>query len=216
MKILFLLTSMLLFAEMQTIYAQKKIHLPNPNPPDTSIKAEPLRTVSGLMTGNQIAIRRTDWINDGTPLLTFKITSARITAGKLEFIGVGEKSQRLTAQLISTNARSANPWPSAASETAKNRKSTDQNRAEPGTAEKNEQTQSLYSSAESGSGCELLFLKMQFPAQSTPVQVGVVLAHQDNPRGNEINQAVCRIVRNLAANQKTGEQVSKLNQILKK
>ena len=78
--------------------------------------------------------------------------------------------------------------------------------------EANEQTQSLYSAGgEAGSGCEVLFLKLQAPQ---PVQLGVVLAHQDNPRGLEINQAVCRVVRGLEAKADVTAQVSELNGLL--
>lgn len=201
-------------------------------------RVEPLHTVSGVMKDNHIAVRRSDWINEGRPLFDLTLTSARVVDGHLEFTGAlqgagRQKSQPITATLISTNARSANPWPSATAPNAQPRQRAIQNaqgqqptanQAQPPgnpqaqqpteRSERNEQTQSLFSAGERGTGCELLYLKMQPPGQSAPLQLGVVLAHQDNGRGNVINQAVCRIVRALEAKQSTDEALAGLNRLL--
>ncbi|MFN7947556.1 MAG: hypothetical protein U0Z53_19560 [Blastocatellia bacterium] len=179
----------------------------------TSARVEPTRTASGVMKDRVISIRRSDWINDGTPLLDFKLTGARLTNGRLEFTGTAQtagQTRPLTALLASTSARSANPWPNASSNTAKDRKAAIKKER----GEVNEQTQSLYSAAEAGSGCELLFLKLTPPGAKTPLQVGVVLAHQDNPRGEEINHAVCRVVRALNNKRNTAEAIAGLNRLL--
>lgn len=179
----------------------------------TSARVEPPRTASGVMKDQVISIRRSDWINDGTPLLAFKMTGARLTGGRLEFTGTVQNAGRarpLTALLASTSARSANPWPNASSTTAKDRKAA----ARKERGEVNEQTQSLYSAAEAGSGCELLFLKLTPPGEKIPLQVGVVLAHQDNARGEEINHAVCRVVRTVNNKGNTAEAIAALNRLL--
>ena len=178
---------------------------------------EPLRVVSGLMTENRIAIQRSEWINRGAHLFDYTLTSARIVEGRLEFTGSlqkpGKQSPQIVAStLITTAARSANPWPGASSSTARARKPADPNKPE---AERNEQTQSLYSAeTDVGLGCELIYLKMIAPIQLQPIQIGVVLAHQDNNLGNEINQAICQIVRGLRAGTKVSEPLAKLNQLL--
>lgn len=202
----------------------------------TGIKAA--RTVSGVMKDNRIAVRRSDWINRGAPLFNVTLTDARIVEGRLEFTGSlqragRQKAQPLAATLVATSARSANPWPNANAPTSQPRQRAIQNaqgqqptanQAQPPgnpqapppaeRAERNEQTQSLFSAGESGTGCELLFLKMQPTAQAAPLQVGVVLAHQDNERGNEINKRVCRVVRALHAQENTDEALAKLKQSL--
>jgi len=96
----------------------------------------------------------------------------------------------------------------------------------PAGGEVTEQTQSLYTKVDTGTGCEIFFLQMQLPAQLTaatrasrPVQLGVVIAPMDNQRGEEINKHVCRIVRSLGSTQGGGQeaetQVAQLNQLLK-
>lgn len=87
-----------------------------------------------------------------------------------------------------------------------------------------EQTQSLYTSVDTGSGCELMFLKMQLSPQlaaaaraNQSVQLGVVLAPMDNQRGEQINGHICRIVRTLDGKQddKTLQaSIEQLNQML--
>lgn len=196
-------------------------------------------TASGVMKDNRIAISRSDWINRGAPLFNITLTGARIVDGRLEFTGSRQgagrqKAQAITATLVATSARSANPWPNANAPTSQPRQRAIQNaqgqqptanqtqpsgnpQAPPQAerAERNEQTQSLFSAGESGTGCELLFLKMQPTAQGAPpLQVGVVLAHQDNERGNEINKQVCRVVRALHAKESTDAALAKLNQAL--
>lgn len=180
-------------------------------------KIEPLRVLSGVMTGNRIAVERSDWINPGNPLFDYRLASARIVDGKLEFAGSLRSTKTktvttATARLITTASRSANPWPSAASATARERKPNV--KGERAAGEINEQTQSLYTPMEAGSGCELVYLKMKAPNQKTPVQVGVVLAAQDNEAGNQINQALCRVVRALNAKENTEEPLATLNHLL--
>lgn len=94
----------------------------------------------------------------------------------------------------------------------------------PADGEVTEQTQSLYTSVNTGSGCELMFLKMQLPPQvasaahaNQSVQLGVVLAPMDNQQGDRINNHMCRIVR--ALNLKQDDEnlrtsVAQLNQML--
>ena len=87
-----------------------------------------------------------------------------------------------------------------------------------------EQTQSLYTAVETGSGCEVMFLKMELPARrgvaaraSHPVQLGVVLAPTDNKAGEEINWAICRVVRMRDEGrdeQEIGKQLAQLNNLL--
>lgn len=94
----------------------------------------------------------------------------------------------------------------------------------PAAGEVNEQTQSLYATVDTGSGCEIFFLKMHLPAPlataaraGQPVQLGVVLAPMDNKAGEQINQRVCRVVRGLGGGQEgkgLESQVAELNQML--
>lgn len=94
----------------------------------------------------------------------------------------------------------------------------------PAGGEVTEQTQSLYTGIDTGSGCELMFLKMQLPAQiasaahaNQAVQLGVVLAPMDNQRGEQINNHMCRIVRALNSkqdNESLRTSVAQLNQML--
>lgn len=78
----------------------------------------------------------------------------------------------------------------------------------PASGEVSEQTQSLYTATDTGTGCELMFLKMQLSPQlaaaaraKESVQLGVVLAPMDNQRGEQINGHICRIVRTLDGKQ---------------
>jgi len=91
----------------------------------------------------------------------------------------------------------------------------------PAAGQVTEQTQSLYTAIDAGSGCDVLYVKMQLPPQlaararaTEPVQIGVVLATLDNKRGEEINRHVCRVVRALAAGQGVEEQLTQLNRLL--
>ncbi|MCI0338249.1 MAG: hypothetical protein L0226_11770 [Acidobacteria bacterium] len=179
---------------------------------------EPLREVSGVMKDNRIKVEQSDWINKGKPLFEYTLMSARIVDGRLEFTGslreAGKNEAAVTrAMLIATTARSANPWPGAGSSTARERRPTSQGQQRE-RGEATEQTQSLYSAAEAGSGCELLYLKMQAPRRSSPLQVGVVLAPRDNELGNQINQAVCRVVRAMNARENTNEALARLNRLI--
>jgi hypothetical protein len=91
----------------------------------------------------------------------------------------------------------------------------------PAAGEVTEQTQSLYTAIDAGSGCDVLYVKMQLPPQlaararaTEPVQIGVVLATPDNKRGEEINRHVCRVVRALSAGQGVEDQLAQLNRLL--
>jgi len=91
----------------------------------------------------------------------------------------------------------------------------------PAAGEVTEQTQSLYTAIDAGSGCDVLYVKMQLPPQLAararaiePVQIGVVLATLDNKRGEEINRHVCRVVRALSAGQGVEDQLAQLNRLL--
>jgi hypothetical protein len=91
----------------------------------------------------------------------------------------------------------------------------------PAAGEVTEQTQSLYTAIDAGSGCDVLYVKMQLPPQlaararaTEPVQIGVVLATLDNKRGEEINRHVCRVVRALSAGQGVEDQLAQLNRLL--
>jgi hypothetical protein len=197
---------------------------------------KPPSTASGVMKDNCIAVRRSDWIKPSAPLFNVTLTNARIVDGRLEFRGSTQgnrkqKGQSITATLVATSARSANPWPSATAPNSQPRQRAIQNaqgqqptanqtqppgnpQAPPAErTERNEQTQSLFSAAEACTGCELPFLKMQ-AMEAAPLQVGVVLAHQDNERGNEINKQICRVVRALEAKENTDEALAKLKQSL--
>lgn len=181
-------------------------------------KIEPLRALSGVMRENRITVSRSAWINPGKQLFEYRLASARIVDGRLEFVGSYQaagkaKAEVVAATLVSTLARSANPWPGASSATARERRSAAQNQPRE-RGEVNEQTQSLYSAAEPGSGCEVIYLRLQPPGQNQPLQVGVTLAHLDNEAGNQINQAVCRLARALSAKEKTDEALSELNRLI--
>lgn len=86
------------------------------------------------------------------------------------------------------------------------------------------QTQAQYAAIDTGSGCEVMFLKMEFPARlgvalpaGQPLQLGVVLALTDNKAGEQINQAICRVVRALdaeGAEQEMGKPLAELNALL--
>lgn len=173
---------------------------------------EPARVAGGVMTGRRIEVRRNDWINPGRALFTFDLTGARISDGRLQLDGIlrgGARPGRITATLASTTARSANPWPNANAPTARAKKKNM-------TAEEvSEQTQSLYSGADQGSGCELMFLQVPYPTPRSSLQVGVSLAHQDNDLGERINHSVCQIVRNLRDGKSADEELARLNGMLK-
>lgn len=180
-------------------------------------KALPIYTVGGVMRGSTITAEL------GGKGFTYQLTSAAVVGGKLQFTGVmnAKPANKVTATLASTTARSANPWPSAASGgTTPARRPSQRSNTKPEEqrpqGEVNEQTQSLHSAVSVGSGCELLYLKLQTPLQPQPVQLGVVLAHQDNQLGEEINQAICRVVWALQGKQSTESALAQLNELLVK
>jgi hypothetical protein len=70
-------------------------------------------------------------------------------------------------------------------------------------------------------GCELLYLKMELPAQMAAaaggrtVQLNVSLAQLDNKAGEDLNQHICRVVRALDSNKGTADtEVAALNAML--
>jgi hypothetical protein len=94
-------------------------------------------------------------------------------------------------------------------------------RASVANAALNEQTQSLYTPADAGSGCDMIYLKMELvnepngsKAAPTPVQVAVVLAPRDNAAGERINQALCRVVRALKSGEQADTHITSLNTLL--
>jgi hypothetical protein len=152
----------------------------------------------------------------------YLLASARLVDGQIQFTGILTQSRRtrrggsgtgsggFVSTLIGTTARATNPIPRASDASAPRREVPRQ------TGERNEQTQSLYTPSETGSGCELIFLKMS-PGflQEKPVQLGVVLAHQDNPLGEQINQAICRVRRALDGKGNTAAAIEALDRLLK-
>jgi hypothetical protein len=174
-------------------------------------QARPLYAVGGLMNGTTITAEA----NGKT--FTYRLTSASVAEGRLQFEGVINSAANVPSTLMATNARSANPWPSAATSTTTRRDAKPKQTVpgeKPPVGEVNEQTQSLYSAVEAGSGCELLYLKLKTPLQPQPLQLGVTLAHQDNTLGNDINQAVCRVTRALQRKQDTAAALAQLNRLL--
>jgi hypothetical protein len=175
-------------------------------------KARPLYAIGGLMNGTTITAEA----NGRT--FTYRVTGASVVDGRLQFEGViNSSAAKVPATLMATNARSANPWPSAATSTTTRRDAKPKQTVpgeKPPVGEVNEQTQSLYSAVEAGSGCELIYLKLKTPLQPQPLQLGVTLAHQDNTLGNEINQAVCRVTRALERKQDTAAALAQLNRLL--
>lgn len=85
-----------------------------------------------------------------------------------------------------------------------------------------EQTQSLYTPSDAGSGCDIVYLKMEIASGASavsnktapPVQVGVVLASRDNVAGEQINKALCRVVRAIKGGEATEAPLSDLNKLL--
>ena len=167
--------------------------------PSTGASIEPVRTMSGWMQGNQITVSSIE----GKPAFKLLLTRAEINDGHLRLLFAdGGSGKPVRSILVGTQAQSANPWPGT-SERARN---TDRVPEQP-----NEQTQSLYSAAGVGTGCEVLFLRMETPKA---VQVGVVMKRQDNQRGDDINQAICRVARAIETKSDTSRALSDLNRVL--
>ena len=87
------------------------------------------------------------------------------------------------------------------------------------------QTRALATAINGVTGCEVMFLKMQLPAQlagtartrNQSVQLGVSLAPIDNNLGAEINQRICGVVRALNSNAKSENieaELTELNRVL--
>ena len=153
-------------------------------------KVETLRVLSGIMTGARIDIL-------GSPTRSYTLSSARVVDGKLQFTGALSGRGVVTSTLAGTTARASNPLPRASDADAPRRTVA------------NEQTQSLYAATENGSGCEMIFLRMP------GAQLGVVLAHKDNPLGESINRAICRVRRTLDARTDANAALESLNRLLK-
>jgi len=150
------------------------------------------------MEGNQITVSSIE----GKPAFKLLLTRAEINDGHLRLVFADGQRKPVQSILVGTQAQSANPWPGT-SERARN---TDRVPEQP-----NEQTQSLYSAAGVGTGCEVLFLRMETPKT---VQVGVVVKRQDNQRGGDINQAICRVARAIETKSDTSRALSDLNRVL--
>lgn len=94
----------------------------------------------------------------------------------------------------------------------------------PAPGERTEQTQSLYAQAAEGVGCGAFYFTIELPPQlraamgagSQPVQMNVVLATIDNPRGEQISHLMCRVHR-FASDRSAGDRtggLEKLNRLL--
>ena len=153
-------------------------------------KVETLKVLSGIMTGARIDIL-------GPATRSYKLSSARIVDGKLQFTGTLRGRGVVTSTLAGTTARATNPIPRASDADAPKRIAA------------NEQTQSLYAATENGSGCEMIFLRMP------GAQLGVVVAHKDNALGESINQAICRVRRALDSKVDPVPALNSLNRLLK-
>lgn len=159
------------------------------------------RSIGGVMRGREIEI-----IHRRGVKLKYVLREARLRDGKLELTGrIGSRS--FTGVVVGTTARATNPIPRATDASAPRRSEAQQN------TERNEQTQSLYAATEAGSGCELVYLKMS--PGFTASQLGVVLAHQDNPLGERINQEICRIRRAMDQGSDATAALAILNQLLR-
>lgn len=153
-------------------------------------KLETLRILSGIMSGSRIDIQDSSKSN-------YTLSSARIVDGKLQFTGTLSGRGVVLSTLAGTTARATNPLPRASDADAPRR------------AVANEQTQSLYAATENGSGCEMIFLRMP------GAQLGVVVGHRDNRRGEAINQSICRVRRALDAKADAAPALDSLNRLLK-
>ena len=167
---------------------------------------EPERTMSGLMQGNVVNVSSIE----GKPAFQLQLTKAEINDGRLSLLFTNSgNSKTVQATLVGTLAQSSNPWPSGGDRPATRQTQNAEGRVPQ--EQPNEQTQSLYSAAVVGTGCEVLFLRMDTPKD---VQVGVVLRHQDNTRGGDINQAICRVARALEARSDATRALDDLNRLL--
>jgi len=225
---------------------------------------EPVRALTGRMSGNKIMAR----MSDDRSGFDYVITGAQVVDGKLQFQGTinqnGTPGAPIAATLIGTLSRARNPWPGTSSAPPRSAaQTTGQPAAQPqgrearnpetagqvgqlaqstqSTArttqtsvapegrrpdggEVTEQTQSLYTAIDTGTGCEIFYLKMQLPPAMAAaaranqlIQLGVVLNPMDNKIGEQINQHVCRVVRSLNSTQDAKNlesQVAQLNQLL--
>ncbi len=166
---------------------------------------EPLRVLSAIMRDNAIYVQ----MNNGRTRYEYLLTEARIVDGQLQFQGTWSPSGSrvkvgspiVTATLVGTMARIDNPWPNAGQRSPSRRLSSPAVGERKAAGEITEQTQLLSAPAGVVSGCGVIYLKLSLPERKTapPVQLGVVLAHQDNRLGEEINQAICRIVQALSS-----------------
>jgi hypothetical protein len=170
--------------------------------PTPGASVEPVRIMSGWMQGNQITVSSIE----GKPAFKLQLTRAEINDGHLRLFFAnganGGSGKPVQSILVGSLAQSANPWPG----TSERPRNTDRVPEQP-----NEQTQSLYSAAGVGTGCEVLFLRMETPK---PVQVGVVVKREDNQRGGDINQAICRVARAMETKSDTSRALSDLNRVL--
>jgi hypothetical protein len=157
------------------------------------------------MRDNTIYVR----MNDGRTRYEYSLSRAQLINGQLQFQGTWTSSSGrvkvvapiVTATLVGTMARINNPWPNAGQRAPSRRLSSPGVEERRAAGEVTEQTQSLYAPAAVISGCGVLYLKLSLPDRRTapPVQLGVVLAHQDNQLGEKINQTICSIVQALSS-----------------
>lgn len=171
-------------------------------------KAEPMHTLSGILRGRTIRIERPRWIEKGVPLISVKLREARWEGNKLLLSGVAEGAGKVSFTLVGVTARSASPWPSASSDTARKKDAATQDKGE-----KNEQTQSLHAAAEIGAGCDILFLKMKSGSGGREMQAGVTMAGMDNQEGREINQLICQIAKFSGGGDEAAGKVAELNRL---
>jgi hypothetical protein len=173
-------------------------------------KVEPLRVLGGEMRGRAIT-GRLERVGQPTSF-SFTIAKADIAQGRLRLNGsfsIGRLSEQASATINGIMAKAADPWPGPREE-KKDQKA----------GERNEQTQSLYAQAETGTGCELMFcsltlsprLRARLGAGPT-VQLGVVLDPFDNPRGEEINRQFCRILRSKPDSPEMTSAIERLNHL---
>jgi len=178
-----------------------------------STRTEPLRVINGEMVGNTISGKFTPGGQRASFFYT--LTKANVVDGRLRLsgsfaLGSGSANPKagnvVIATLAGTMARSANPWPSANDPPRPQRQGQQAQRRQGEQEERTEQTQSLYVGAETGGGCEVVFLSLALPPRlrarlntgSYPLQLGVTLVQTDNRRGQEINRHICYIARALS------------------
>jgi hypothetical protein len=220
--------------------------------PRSPTKIEPLRSIGGVMLGKTITINQSKNLPSFTYTITqAQLVNGNIQFQGVVRPVKGQAVNSVPARLVSTMATTRpNPvkpnTPSAtttqprtsekaaalgqaaqASQTpplSTTVQPTKQEEKKRDVEEVTEETQSLYVNSEAGSGCEVMYLKLNMPKPLLgkvkaiqPVQLNVILYPRDNNLGIELNGHLCRIVR--AINFKTEAKrletlVSAFNQLL--